>query len=142
MGAMGHADAHPRRRRARPITGINITPMVDVMLILLVIMMVASTYIVSQTLKVELPRAKTTDGSTQSPTKVTAKVDGTLLWNGEPIAEDALPDALAKAKAANQDLSLIISADRDVPHGKVVWLIDLARLRGIKKFAINVEHVQ
>lgn len=141
MAGMGGGGAHRRTRRAPPITGINITPMVDVMLILLVIMMVASTYIVSQTLKVELPRARTTDGSTQSPTKLTAKVDGSLLWNGDPIAEDALPEALANAKGKNPDLSLIISADRDVPHGRVVWLIDLARLRGIKKFAINVEHV-
>src|SRR5687767_8206585 len=121
-------------RRVAPITGINITPMVDVMLILLVIMMVASTYIVSQTLKVELPRARVSDGAAQTPLKVTAKVDGTLLWNQEPIDEQGLERELQAARAADPDVNLIISADREVSHGRVVWLIDLARLKGIKRF--------
>ena len=126
-------------RRRTMIVGINVTPMVDVMLILLVIMMVSSTYIVSQTLKVELPRTRTSDGSTQSPATLTVLQNGTLLWNKVPTTDEAVEAQMAAAKAGDPDVSLVISADREVAHGRVVGFIDLARLKGIKKFAINVE---
>ena len=136
---MGGATGPKDNRRRPMIVGINITPMVDVMLILLVIMMVSSTYIVSQTLKVELPRTRTSDGVTQSPATLTVLQDGTLLWNKVPTTDDGIAQQMAQAKAADAEVSLVISADREVPHGRVVGFIDLARLKGIKKFAINVE---
>ena len=67
--------------RARTIAAINVTPLVDVVLVLLVILMVSSTYIVAQTLKVQLPRAKSTDGTADKPTKVE------LLKDGAPALE-------------------------------------------------------
>ena len=137
----GVSNGPSKGARRRPIiSAINVTPMVDVMLILLVIMMVASAYIVAQTLKVELPRARTTDGAAQSPVTLTITQDGLLLWNKVPTTELALASQLEAAHAANPDLSLVISADREVTHGRVVGFIDLARVKGIKRFAINVEH--
>ena len=134
------ASTAPRDNRRRTmIVGINVTPMVDVMLILLVIMMVSSTYIVSQTLKVELPRARTTDGAAQSPVTLTILKDGTLLWNKVATNQADIEKNMESAKAADADLNLVISADREVEHGTVVEFIDLARVKGIKKFAINVE---
>ncbi len=121
------------------IVGINVTPMVDVVLVLLVIMMVAATYIVSQSLKVQLPKTATSDESVSRTYVVTIQKDGGILFNDKPTSKDALPKALRAAKAANKDLSLVITADELAYHGQVVGVIDAAKLEGITKFAINVE---
>ena len=139
MSATAGLARRGRRRRSALIAGINVTPMVDLMLILLVIMMVSSTYIVAQAMKVELPRSRTTDGAVKSPATLTLQEDGALSWNKQPIEPGALDALLAGALAADPELNLVISADRSVPHGRVVALIDAARLQGIKRFAINVE---
>jgi biopolymer transport protein ExbD len=122
-----------------PIIGINVTPMVDVVLVLLVIMMVSATYIVSQSLKVELPKAASANEAVASLAAVTLTKDGNLYYNQQPITEPELITKFRQALAANEDMSLIVSADQEVPHGKVVHVIDLAKLEGIAKFAINVE---
>jgi biopolymer transport protein ExbD len=125
--------------RARTIAQINVTPLVDVVLVLLVILMVASTYIVAQTLKVQLPRAKSTDGTAEKPTKVEILKGGTFRWNEEPVAESALPTKMKEAVDADAKMSLVVSADKEVMHGTVVHVLDLAKLAGITKFAINVQ---
>jgi biopolymer transport protein ExbD len=135
---MAGSDAGGRRRGAI-ISGINVTPLCDILLVLLIIFMVASTYIVSQALKVELPKAKTSDGTTEGPATLSLLRDGTVRWNGSPVAEATVGESLRGAVAANPGLELIISADREVMHGRVVEFIDLAKQTGIVKFAINVE---
>ena len=125
--------------RARTIAAINVTPLVDVVLVLLVILMVASTYIVAQTLKVQLPRAKSTDGTADKPTKVELLKDGSLRWNEVPVQEAELPAKLKAAVEADPEVSLVVSADKDVHHGSVVHILDLAKLAGVVKFAINVQ---
>lgn len=127
------------RGRARTIAQINVTPLVDVVLVLLVILMVASTYIVAQTLKVQLPRAKSTDGSADKPTKVEILKDGKLRWNEQPVVEAELAGKMKAAVAADSEMSLVVSADKEVMHGQVVHVLDLAKLAGITKFAINVQ---
>src|SRR5580765_6071693 len=97
--------------RAKTIAAINVTPLVDVALVLLVILMVSSTYIVAQTLKVHLPRAKATDGAADRPAVVTVMRDGALRFDGEPIDEDALAARLRSAVAANPDANVVVSAD-------------------------------
>jgi biopolymer transport protein ExbD len=125
--------------RAKTIAAINVTPLVDVVLVLLVILMVASTYIVAQTLKVQLPRAKSTDGTAEKPTKVEIMKGGGLRWNEEAIAEPALAGKLKEAVEADPEMSLVVSADKEVMHGNVVHVLDLAKLAGVTKFAINVQ---
>jgi biopolymer transport protein ExbD len=125
--------------RARTIAAINVTPLVDVVLVLLVILMVASTYIVAQTLKVQLPRAKSTDGTADKPTKVELLKDGRMRWNDVFVVEPELAGKLKDAVAADAEMSLVVSADKEVMHGNVVHVLDLAKLAGITKFAINVQ---
>jgi biopolymer transport protein ExbD len=124
------------------IVGINVTPMVDVVLVLLVIMMVSATYIVSQSLKVELPKAASANEAVQSLAAVTLAKDGSLYFNQQPITEPDLIKKFKESIAANEEMSLIVSADAAVAHGKVVHIIDVAKLEGIVKFAINVEPVK
>src|SRR5881394_3247337 len=93
------------------IVGINVTPMVDVVLVLLVIMMVSATYIVSQSLKVELPKAASQAEGVASIAAVTISKEGKLFYNQEPVTEPELVNKLKSAIASNKDVSLIVSAD-------------------------------
>ena len=113
-----------------PIVGINVTPMVNVVLVLLVIMMVSATYIVSQSLKVELPKSASTDESTASVAAVTVAKNGALYFNQEPVDEAGLRAKLKQVVGQNPDISLIVSGDKNATHGDVVHVIDLAENRG------------
>ena len=121
------------------IVAINITPMVDVMLVLLIIMMVSATYIVSQSLKVELPKSQSTDEQVSMVAAVSVDKDGKLFFNQKPVDESELLDKMRAAKASNPDVNLVISGDAHAFHGSIVHVIDLAKQEGIAKFAINVE---
>lgn len=128
--------------RKAPIVGINITPMVDVMLVLLVIMMVSAVYIVSQSLKVELPKTSTSDQPASSPLSVTVTKDGKYYFDQKPIDEAGLMVELRNAKRKNADVSLVVLADREAYYGEAVHVIDLAKVSGITKFALNVERTR
>jgi biopolymer transport protein ExbD len=121
------------------IVGINVTPLVDVVLVLLVIMMVSATYIVSQSLKVELPKTASSDDTVAKTYVVTITKDGKYYFNDNVVTREGLPAALRGAKKESKDLSLVITADDQAKHGAVVGVIDLAKVEGITKFAINVE---
>ena len=127
--------------RVKTISAINVTPMVDIMLVLLVILMVASTYIVAQTMKVALPKAHATDGTADKPNTVQLMKTGELRWNEQPLAKPELETKLKEAIAVEPEMSLVVSADKDAQHGNVVEIMDMAKRAGITKFAINVMQV-
>ena len=124
--------------RAKTIAAINITPLVDVVLVLLVILMVASTYIVAQTLKVHLPKARMTDGTAEKPNTVQLMKNGDLRWNEQPVGEAQLEGLIRTALAADSEMSLVVSADKEAMHGQVVHIMDLTKVAGVTKFAINI----
>jgi biopolymer transport protein ExbD len=121
------------------VSGINVTPLVDVCLVLLIILMVSSTYIVAQSLKIQLPKSKTSDGTADKPATVTLLKTGGLRWNDKDATEEEVVKELKIAVDADPETSLVVSADREVQHGRVVHLLDIAKLAGITKFAINVQ---
>src|SRR4051794_38578790 len=135
---MGASVGSSKGRRGG-IVGINVTPMVDVMLVLLVIMMVSATYIVSRALKVELPKSASSDEPAQGPVTVTITKDHQFLVNQEPVNGDAALSALFyKARNGSGEPSVVVSADGGAEHRWVVHVIDLAKQQGITKFAISV----
>jgi biopolymer transport protein ExbD len=137
---MGAAVGGTRGKRGG-IVGINVTPMVDVVLVLLVIMMVSATYIVSQSLKVELPKSASTDEAVNIVVQVTITKDNKVFFNQKPVSGDAeLTSRLAAARSKEgTEVNLVVTADADARHGSVVHVIDLAKQQGITKFAINVQ---
>jgi biopolymer transport protein ExbD len=124
------------------ITGINVTPLVDVMLVLLIVFMVTSTYIVQQSIQVQLPKADTGE-NTPKVKNLAFVVDksGALFLDGKPIQlEDIAQRVQAERSAdANVQLQALVAADKETPHGFVVGLIDAVRRQGITDLAINVE---
>jgi biopolymer transport protein ExbD len=118
---------------------INITPFVDIVLVLLVIFMVTAKYIVSQSIPVDLPKAATAASGT--PTLVSCSIDAKSQMYVDKVAmsPEQVRDALKGKAAADKDMRAIINADKTVPHGRVVELIDIIRGSGIEKFAIQTE---
>src|SRR5215207_10373965 len=88
------------------IVGINVTPMVDVVLVLLIIMMVSATYIVSQSLKVELPKTASSDDTVAKVHVVTIDKNGAYFYNDKPTSKADLPGLLRAAKASSTNLNL------------------------------------
>ncbi len=120
------------------ITGINVTPLVDVTLVLLVILMVTASYVVSRSIPMELPRGAT--GET-TPTTLTVSIDktGQTFLDAEPIEEAALQLKVRSARQADPETRAVIAADGRVNHAQVVRVIDLLRREDVTKFAFNVD---
>ncbi|MDP8254157.1 MAG: biopolymer transporter ExbD [Candidatus Alcyoniella australis] len=121
------------------ITNINVTPLVDITLVLLIIFMVTATFIVSPSIKVELPKAVTAESSDPQTFSIVATAEGDLFLNGAPTDEAQIVDYIKQRLVNSPDLQVVISADKMVYHGNVVHLIDLVRQHGVRKFALNVE---
>lgn len=126
------------RGRGRTITDINVTPLVDIMLVLLIIFMVTTTVIVKDSIAVKLPEAATGEPKKVSILAVTLDSKGRLYLNGEGSNEDAIRQFIRKERTRGIKLEAVIAADKSVAHGTVVGVIDLVRSEGVKKFAINV----
>jgi biopolymer transport protein ExbD len=124
------------------ITGINVTPLVDVVLVLLIIFMVTATYVVKAAIEVDLPRAAA-GGETVGPTLALAlDREGRLFLDGAPATAEDAREAVRAALAKSAEARAIISADRAVSHGRVVEVIDLVKREGLTRFAIDVEHAE
>ena len=127
------------------IVDINITPFVDIILVVLIIFMVTATYIVKQSIKVNLPEAATGEATENSSLGITIDADRALFLDGKPVTEDQLRSAIQAEKAAAEqndaDVVCLIAADHTVSHGEVVHLIDLVKQEGIAKFAINIDPI-
>jgi biopolymer transport protein ExbD len=123
----------------RMITEINVTPLVDITLVLLIIFMVTTTYIVNPSIKVDLPKAMSGSDQTRTTLALTLTKDGQLYLNGEKSDEAQVARQIAAELPKNPDLQAIIAADKVVSHGSVVHIIDFVKRAGVRKFAINVD---
>ena len=121
------------------IVDINVTPLVDITLVLLIIFMVTASYIVSPAIKVDLPKAASGSEQTKTTLALTLMKDGALYLNGDRSSDAAVVQYIGSELPKNPDLQAIIAADRVVPHGDVVHVIDLVKRAGIHRFAINVD---
>jgi len=121
------------------IVGINVTPLVDIVLVLLIIFMVTATYIVRASIEVDLPRAAHGGESTGTLLSVVITRDGVIFLDGVQRTEEELVARSREAVAANPEARAIISADKGALHGAVVRVIDVVKGAGISRFAINIE---
>lgn len=118
------------------ITGINVTPLVDVVLVLLIILMVTASYIVSKAIPMELPNAASGEMAS-SVLAISVDQKGVIYLDGARVSERELERAAGKA-SRGPEARAMIAADGRVPHRRVVRVIDLLRKSGVEKFAINV----
>ncbi|TMA84774.1 MAG: biopolymer transporter ExbD [Deltaproteobacteria bacterium] len=121
------------------ITGINVTPLVDITLVLLIIFMVTASYIVKETIEVELPRAAHGGETVQKTFALLVTRDGKSFLNGVPVDDGALISEVQKARTAGEDVQAIIGADKNATHGAVTHLLDVLKGAGVTRFAIQIE---
>lgn len=123
------------------ISAINVTPLVDIVLVLLIVLMVTSNYLVNKSINVELPKAAT--GEATTPTlSISLDVEGKLYLDGQGIDKPNLQQRIHAAYAADKDIKAVISADGRVTHAQVVSVIDLLRSEKVTKFAINTSPME
>src|SRR5262245_63660581 len=108
------------------ITSINVTPLVDVVLVLLIILMVTASYIVSKAIPMDLPHADTGQSDTQ-PRTLTVSIDqsGQIFLDAERVDRTQLRDRVRAYARNNDDARAVIAADGRVTHAQVVQIIDL-----------------
>ena len=127
------------------ISEINVTPLVDIMLCLLVIFMVTTSYVVADSLKIDLPEASTGDSTEPSTVMNTYTLDEEtgekkLYLNGEISTEPQVRAHIkTEIQSGKKDMQAVIAADKAVSHGEVIHLIDLVKQEGIQKFALNID---
>jgi len=122
------------------ITGVNITPVVDVALTLLIVFIVSASFILSRSIQVELPRAATGAESPVGLLALTVARGGELYVNGQPAALDDIPRAVAEARArlqTGQTLTGFVSADVQAPYGRFAEVVDRLRLEGVTDIALD-----
>ncbi len=121
------------------ISGINVTPLVDVVLVLLVIFMITAPMMYQSALKVNLPAAKSSERVERVTLRLTLGKDGRLAAGNRLITNDQLAEVVKEALKKDAQADAVISADSGTEHGAVVSLIDSVRTAGITKFAISVK---
>ena len=121
-----------------PITYINIVPMVDVVLVLLIIFMLTASFISSPSLPVNVPKAYTADTTAPRSESLVLGRDGSLYFRNKKMDAVELERELKEAAELNSELRVVLSTEASTPHGKVVELLDLARRCGVHKLALGV----
>ena len=125
----------------RPMSDINVTPMVDVMLVLLVIFIMAAPSLGASRLPVGLP----THSAAQAPASAAAvgtlliDAQGGLLFNGVAVQRADLPTQLARWAQASPGVELLVQADTAVPYGQVVSLMDMAQAAGVAQLGLAAQ---
>ena len=126
-------------RRRGLITDINVTPLVDIMLVLLIIFMLTAHLIARQVIEVQLPKAAQATAVSPTTLAVTLTREGRLFLNGTPASPEVLRAAIQTAVAKDPKTQVIVAGDKNVSHGRVVWVLDLVKSLGVTSFAIQID---
>jgi biopolymer transport protein TolR len=129
-GALQARDRGVRKARRRAMAEINVTPFVDVMLVLLIVFMVTAP-LLTVGVPVDLPKTRAqTLGQDREPLSVTVKRDGSIYLQNTPIAEDELVDKLTAIAANGYDQRIFVRGDRSVDYGRVMEVMGLLSAAG------------
>jgi biopolymer transport protein ExbD len=125
---------------SKPDSRVDITPLVDVVFLLLIFFMISTTFISSPGIKVRLPKGSSQEiKEEKNQIDVVITSEGRTFLEGEEFDENALSRTFRAAYERDQDTSIILRADREVAHGKVVRVMDLARRAQLYRIAIATE---
>jgi biopolymer transport protein ExbD len=118
------------------VAEINITPLTDVFLVLLIIFMVTSSVIANTGKKVDLPSAQEAGKTPPKAVNVTISTDGTIQVDGDVVKRDALQAAIKAALEVATDKVVILRGDKEIVYGEAVFVLDQAQIAGAEGFAL------
>jgi biopolymer transport protein ExbD len=120
------------------ITGINVTPLVDVTLVVLIIFMATAPMIARRAIKLDLPKAAQHEKIATDALSVALDGKRQLTLSGKPVTAEQLKRALTIAIGSNAAQPVTVSADRALPYGEVATLLDDIRSAGVRKVGLEV----
>ena len=130
--------AGPQKDDDGIISDINITPMVDVMLVLLIIFMVTANFIKKDSININLPKVAAADPNIKESTQIAMSKDGKFYLDGISVTEIYLLESLAKESKYRPNMRVTLSADENISYGSVSRLMGLMRKAGVTKIALSV----
>lgn len=122
------------KKRVKP--SLNITPLIDVVLLLLIFFMISTTFVAQPGINVDLPKTVSSEKRMGEEMIVTMTKDRSIYLNEKKINEKYLLEKLKAGFDRNNNVLLVIKADKEVSHGRVVEVMDLAKQAGISRQAI------
>lgn len=128
------------KNKSKIMAEINITPLTDVVMVLLVIFMVTTPLMMNEAFKIKLPTAATAEPQPEQTTTVSVTYPGNIIYlNKAQVSLDDLKGLLSSRMATSPDKTVVIKADKSVLHGMVVQILDIAKESGALKLAIATE---
>lgn len=126
-------------RRRGPIAEINMIPLIDVSLVLLIIFMVMTPFLVQQQIRVNLPKSVTATEASDKPIVIMIQREGAMSLNGKAVSASTMEAELESLVLAQPDRPVVIQADKDIALQKVVTIMDLAKRLRVSRLGISVE---
>lgn len=121
-----------------PISTINVTPFVDIILVVLIIFMLTSSLIISPSIMIELPKAGSGEEIAKSILNISVNPEGIVFLNGEDINTSDLIFRVQSLITGDPEIHAVISADKNVSHGVVISVMDSLKKAGVNKVAMSV----
>jgi biopolymer transport protein ExbD len=121
------------------VTGINVTPMVDIMLVLLIIFMVTSTFESEQALSVHLPKVASHENAPTPAITVTLGAKGQIRVMKKATDLAGLRQQMAVEVAVDPTVKVVVKADKDIPYTSLVEALDAIKLSGVQKVGLAVD---
>ncbi len=125
--------------RASPIVDINMIPLIDVSLVLLIIFMVMTPFLVQQQIRINLPHSVTASEVPDRPIVILMQKEGGLSLDGHAVAAGSLESELQHRVSDGKEHAVVIQADRDIALQRVVEVMDIAKRLQVAKLGISVE---
>ncbi|APF20655.1 ExbD/TolR family protein [Caldithrix abyssi] len=116
---------------------INLTPLIDVLFILIIFFAVSSTFLEQPGIELDLPKAKSSEGHTTQRVIIYVDKDKNIFLNDNIVSINNLIDEMKKLADMRKDKSIVVKADAAVPHGLVITIMDLLRQQGIYKMVVS-----
>jgi biopolymer transport protein ExbD len=127
-----------RRTRKRSVI-INLTSLIDVLFLLLIFFMVSTTFVSQPAISLQLPDAKHSEATRQTPVVVHVDERGGVYLNDEPIEVALLEQALISRLEGMAEKAVVLKADSRVSHGVVIHVLDLIKGAGVEKLVVATE---
>lgn len=121
------------------VTGINVTPMVDIMLVLLIVFMVTAHFVTDAGLKVNLPKAASLETAATPALRVTVDAEGNLFLQEMAVDRNGIVAQLAREVKLNPNVRVTVAADQRLVYQRVVETLDVIKQSGVKRVALAAE---
>lgn len=121
------------------ISDINITPLVDVILVLLIIFMITANFLKKESININLPKVAAADANIKASTQVACTNDGRIFLEGQTVTEEVLLSKITSEAKIRPNMRVTLSADENISYGSVSRLMGLLRKCGVTRLALSVK---